>query len=156
MTTARRAGVAEHRARTASGATQATKTTPQKSPQARQHAPRDAQSVLLSAMSEKQFQKIVVDYLRRRNWVIFHVPNMKLTTAGLPDLLCMSHGRGMMLALELKRETGRVTPAQRDVMRMLSRVPGVEARVLRPSEWPAFRDRLEALDLDPAAPGQED
>ena len=149
MSAARRAGVAENRARTASGATRAPKTTP-RSPTSHQ----DAQSVLLSAMSEKQFQKIVVDYLRRRNWVIFHVPNMKLTTAGLPDLLCMSHGRGMMLALELKRETGRVTPAQRDVMRMLSRVPGVEARVLRPSEWPAFRDRLDALDRSTRTDGR--
>lgn len=108
-------------------------------------SPQGALSAVYATMSEREFQKHVVDYLRRQNWVIFHVPNMKMTTAGLPDLLCMGHGRSVMLALELKRETGRVTPAQRDVMQMLDRVPGVVARILRPSMWPDFRDDLDGL-----------
>ncbi len=107
------------------------------------------------ALSERQFQAILVAALRRRGFTVWTVPNMKLTTAGLPDVLAW-HERlpGLLLALELKRERDyRVTPAQRAALAHLETVPGIESRVLRPSEWEWLRDTLDLmLKHAPAAP----
>ena len=96
-------------------------------------------------MSERQFQKLVVDVLRSLGWVVWVVPNMKLTTAGLPDLLFWHPSwPGVLHAWELKTRKGAVTPAQRAALAHLATVSGVDARIVRPSDWPALRDGLMA------------
>jgi hypothetical protein len=37
--------------------------------------------------------------------------------------------------LELKRQTGRLSPTQREVIAALEQCPGVEVHVARPSDW---------------------
>ena len=97
----------------------------------------------LSVLSERVFQVEVVRALRSRGWIVWTVPNMRMTTAGLPDILAIHAGRPVLLALELKTETGRVQPIQRTVISVMQGIPGVEARIVRPSEWPALVAEIE-------------
>lgn len=105
----------------------------------------DAQDPLRAvwgAMSEREFQAHVVRSLRRRGWLVFVVPDMRKTLAGLPDLLCLHAGRDVMLAWELKREGGKPTPIQRAILTILDGIPGVDARIVRPSDWPALSEEV--------------
>jgi hypothetical protein len=72
---------------------------------------------------------------------------MKLTRAGLPDIQAWHPSLpGLLLALELKRERGsKTTPAQTAALAHLETVPGVEARILRPSGWERLRDTLDLM-----------
>jgi hypothetical protein len=98
-------------------------------------------------LSEREFQALVRGALESRGFVVWVVPMMKLTTAGLPDILAW-HPRlpGVLLALELKREKDfRVTPKQLAALAHLETVEGVLARIVRPSEWPGLRDAIDAM-----------
>lgn len=97
----------------------------------------------LYGLTEAQFQRIVVAHLRSRGWLVFVVPDMRKTTAGLPDILALHVRCDELLAYELKRESGKPTPIQRAVLALLDNVPGVDARILRPSAWSALRDELD-------------
>lgn len=97
----------------------------------------------LSRLSEREFQRIVRGVLESLGFVVWVVPNMKLTTAGLPDLLFWHPGRpGVLHAWELKTLTGTPTPKQRAALAHLATVPGVDARIVRPPDWPALRDHV--------------
>ena len=96
--------------------------------------------VVLAAMSEREFQTVVVRGLRQRGWLCFIVPDMRKTLAGLPDLLCLHAGRDVMLAWELKTMKGKPTPIQSAVLALLDRIPGVDARIVRPSDWYALSE----------------
>lgn len=104
-----------------------------------------AQSAVWASLSEKQFQAIVVAGLRQRGWLVFVVPDMRKTLAGLPDLLCLHAGRDVLLALELKTVKGKATPIQLAVLELMSRVPGVDARIVRPSDWSAILEELDRV-----------
>lgn len=99
---------------------------------------------LLLRLSEREFQRIVVDGLKLRGWTVWHVPNMRQTTAGLPDLFCIHANHPIALLWELKAEKTRVTATQQDVIKTLMAVPGVDARILRPSGWDQMRDALDS------------
>lgn len=103
---------------------------------------------LLAAMPERAFQlDHVVEGLTRRGFTVWTVPDMRLTTAGLPDVLAYHPARaGLLLAWELKSEAGKPTDKQRRALRHLSTVPGVDARIVRPRDWPALRDALDGPD----------
>jgi hypothetical protein len=98
----------------------------------------------LVALSEAQFQRIVRADLERRGYVVWVVPMMKLTTAGLPDVLAWHPARpGVLLAWELKRERDfRVTPKQRAAIDHLATVDGIDARIVRPSDWRALSEEV--------------
>lgn len=113
-------------------------------------------SPVLYAMSERVFQAHVVAGLRNRGWRVFIVPDMRKTTRGLPDLICVHPERkGRMLAWELKSQTGRVRPEQRQIINCLATVPGVDARIVRPTDWPALLDWLDATPAHGREPGGE-
>ena len=104
-------------------------------------------SPALLALSEREFQRIVRAALEVRGFVVWSFPEMRMTTAGVPDLICW-HERlpGLLVVLELKRERGaRTTPAQTAALAHLATVPGVDARILRPSGWPALRDWIDSV-----------
>ena len=104
--------------------------------------------VVLTAMSEREFQQHVVAGLKARGWLCFVIPDMRKTRAGWPDVIAVHSTLDLgILALELKTSTGRVKPEQQTVLRALSRVEGVDARVLRPGAWARLRD---ALDIEQA------
>jgi hypothetical protein len=102
-----------------------------------------------TSLTERQFQAMLVEGLRQRGWTVWTVPNMRLTTAGLPDVLAIHPGWDLLLAWELKTESGRVTPAQRESLRILDRIPGIYARVVRPSQWPGLRDWIDSVEREP-------
>lgn len=100
-------------------------------------------SPALLALSEAQFQRIVRAELDRRGFVVWVFPIMKRTMAGVPDLTFWHPARpGHLYAWELKREQGRIRPEQAVAIAHLATVPGIDARIVRPSQWPALRDEL--------------
>ena len=106
-------------------------------------------TTILASMSEKVFQAHVVDGLRQRGYVVFVVPDMRKSEAGWPDLAFWHpHRPGVLHVWELKTMRGRVTPKQALTLRCLASVPGVDARIVRPGDWAALRDALDA-----ASPG---
>lgn len=102
-------------------------------------------SPALLALSERQFQAYVRAALESRGFTVWAFPNMRLTTAGVPDLTFWHPARpGRVYAWELKRERDyRVTPKQAAALTHLRTVDGIDARIVRPSEWPALRDALD-------------
>jgi hypothetical protein len=92
------------------------------------------------ALTEAQWQERVVDLATWRGWRCFHVYDSRRSTAGWPDLVMLRGDR--MLAWELKRDTGRATRQQLEWLAALSLIPGVDARVVRPSDWPAVQGLL--------------
>ena len=108
----------------------------------RRKATTDTSPVIL-AMSEAKFQRQVRESLTKRGYIVWTFPIMKRTTAGVPDLTFWNPRRpGVLHMWELKREKGRIRPEQIVAIAHLSTVPGVDARFVRPSEWPALRDAL--------------
>jgi hypothetical protein len=103
-----------------------------------------ARDQLDTAMSERDLQRMVLDLARLTGWRVHHTlpamqPSGRWITplqgdAGLPDLLLVKGGR--LLALELKAQRRKPTDAQRAWLADLGSVPGVVARVIRPSDWP--------------------
>ena len=91
---------------------------------------------LVGDESEKHF----MGRIRRRaevfGWAVFHQLDSVGTRAGFPDLVMVRPPR--VVFAELKSEHGRLTPAQRLVLELLGRCPGVEAYTWRPSDEPAI------------------
>lgn len=97
----------------------------------------------LAGMLEREFQKSVRSTLESMGFVVWVFPQMKLTVAGVPDLTFWHPNRpGRLHCWELKTEAGRVRPAQRAALDHLQTVPGIDARIVRPSDWPDLRDGL--------------
>lgn len=100
-------------------------------------------SVVVKALSEAAFQRQVKAALRQLGYVVWTFPIMKRTVAGVPDLTFWNASRpGRLHFWELKTERGKVRPEQVVAIAHLATVPGVDARIVRPSEWPALRDAL--------------
>lgn len=112
------------------------------------------EAVWARSITERQFQAVVRGALERRGWVCWVVPNMKLTTAGLPDILAWHPERpGVLLTWELKTMRGRITDKQVAAYRALRTVDGIDARIVRPSDWPALLQWLDApAPAGPATP----
>lgn len=97
------------------------------------------------AMSEAEFQQHVEGALTTRGYLWWHVRDPRLMKAGLPDLIFVHPTKWprRVYFYELKRERSyRVTKEQREALAALSDVYGVDARVVRPSEWPAVLEEL--------------
>lgn len=84
-------------------------------------------------ITEKEWQRTVLDAASYAGWTCYHTFDSRRSAPGFPDLVIVKDGR--MLALELKTETGKTTPAQERWLEILGAVPGITARVARPSDW---------------------
>ena len=89
--------------------------------------------------TEKQWQRTVTDLLDTFGWKWFHPFDVRRSREGWPDLFACKDGKA--LALELKTQTGKVRPEQFLWIAELDAIPGITARILRPSDW----DELERL-----------
>lgn len=99
--------------------------------------------VIKAAMREAEFQRIVRSTLTALGFVVWVFPIMKRTMAGVPDLTFWHPMKpGRLHFWELKTEKGRIRPEQVVAIAHLSTVPGVDARIVRPSDWEALRDAL--------------
>lgn len=103
--------------------------------------------VVLDTMSERTFQtEHVVGGLRSRKWIVWTVPRMHMTSAGLPDVIAYHPNvPGLVLCYELKTSRGRVRPAQQRAIDHLRTVPGIDARIVRPEDWPGILEELDTM-----------
>ena len=82
-------------------------------------------------MTEKEFQQQIVDTARLLGWKVFHDFDSRRSTPGLPDLFLV---RDRCVWLEVKTETGRLSPEQADWIAAINAAGGT-ALVVRPSQW---------------------
>src|SRR5690348_10417933 len=76
------------------------------------------------AMPERELQRTIRAYLTRRRFVVWVVPMMKRTRAGLPDLTFWHPARpGLLWCWELKAQRGRVRTEQVAALAHLATVP---------------------------------
>lgn len=85
-------------------------------------------------MSEADLHTNVVALAKALGWRVWWVWRSVNSPEGWPDLFLLHAGRSEALAIELKRERGRVTGAQADTLALLKRA-GIPAYVIRPSDW---------------------
>lgn len=106
-------------------------------------------------LTEAQWQAQVVGLARFYSWVVYHPPTnrpnargrVQRVTAGFPDLTLaretrLGDGEVELIFAELKTDTGRLGPGQRDWLDLLGRVPGAEAVLWRPRDFEEVQTRL--------------
>ena len=110
----------------------------------------ESRAVYLASISEADFQQSVVEFLEFMGYIVWHArDSRRQKLSGLVDLIAVScrdpiAGRPSrkLLMWELKTQRGRLSAAQVVALRLLARVPGVDARCLRPAEWDALAERI--------------
>lgn len=101
----------------------------------------------LRAITEASWQRTVLDLARRLGWLAYHPPkagvrangSVRLVPAGFPDLTLVRGDR--LVFAELKRETGKTTPAQDEWLAALA-ATGAQTFVWRPSDLDHVRTVL--------------
>jgi Holliday junction resolvase len=89
-------------------------------------------------MTEAQFQKKVLEFLRAQNiWYVKYWGGWQFTKAGIPDILACVNGH--FVGIELKTETGRLSKLQEYNLDRIKKTGG-QAFILRPSNFEAFKD----------------
>lgn len=98
---------------------------------------------VLPRITERQLQRMIVDYCRWLHLLCYHTHDSRHSAAGFPDLVIV--GPGGVLYRELKSETGRLSIAQTCWSQGL-REAGVNWSVWRPADWPhRVKAELDAL-----------
>jgi hypothetical protein len=87
-------------------------------------------------MTERDFQRQVLDLARILGWQAYHPALSKWSERGWPDLALVRPPR--LVFAELKAEAGKVTEHQARWLALLRACPGVEAYLWRPSELEAI------------------
>ena len=89
--------------------------------------------------TEADFQHRVASLARLRGWSVYAVPDSRRASmSGYPDLTMFHPRQRRLIFAELKREKGKLSPAQVDVLdklREVKRNVGIEVYVWRPSDW---------------------
>ena len=82
-------------------------------------------------MTEAEFQQQIIDTARLLGWRCYHTFDSRRSEAGFPDLVLV---RDRVVHLEVKSETGRLSPEQADWIAAINAAGGT-ALVVRPSMW---------------------
>jgi len=90
-------------------------------------------------VTEAELQAAILDCATANGWWSYHTRNSRGSNAGWPDLVMLRAPEAIFV--ELKREDGRVTPEQSEVLGKL-RACGLEVHVWRPSDLDAAVARL--------------
>lgn len=90
--------------------------------------------------NEKGFQSAVIQLARLYGWRCYHTHDSRHSAKGFPDLTLVRGVRCIMA--ELKTNIGRATEDQKVWLRDLSEVPGIEAALWRPRDWPMLEAML--------------
>ena len=85
------------------------------------------------AISEKDFQQLVIGVARANGWLTFHAYDSRRSEAGFPDL-CMVRGKRLIFA-ELKSRKGRMSAGQVVWLLLLSGTRLLEVYTWRPCDW---------------------
>ena len=104
----------------------------------RTHGARSVRAPQIGAgqITEKQWLQQVRDLARLLGWLEYHTYDSRRSSPGFPDLVLVHRAHRRLIFAELKRERGRVSPAQQEWFDAL-REAGQEAYVWRPSEFEA-------------------
>lgn len=94
--------------------------------------------VALDDMTEKEWSAQVYDLARQLGWTRYHTYRSERSAAGFPDETLV---RDRVIFLELKREKGKLSAAQRDWLTKLLNA-GAEAYVARPRDLQWLADVL--------------
>lgn len=94
---------------------------------------------VLDVISEKDFQKIVVREAESQGWWVYHNPDSRMSSAGLPDLILLREPDFFMA--ELKSARGRLSEIQQIFIEKLIN-SGIEVHVWRPADLDAIKERL--------------
>ena len=89
-----------------------------------------ASNVLLPYITEAAMQAAIKEAALRNGWLYHHAADSRWADAGLPDVLAVRDD--VLIAWELKRQTGRVRPAQAEWIAALERVRWVVPAIVRP------------------------
>lgn len=84
-------------------------------------------------ITEADLQADVMKLARVAGWRRYHTRDSRRSHHGFPDLVLVR--KGVLVFLELKAEDGIVTDDQQAWLLELQQVPGVVARIMRPSDW---------------------
>jgi hypothetical protein len=99
-----------------------------------------AHGLLLDRVSEREWQEQVLAWAKRGGWRHYHSYSSLRSPTGWPDLYLIRDTDA--IAAELKRNVGRVSPAQDAWLDAHARVTHVGAHVWRPRDWQTVRDIL--------------
>ena len=88
------------------------------------------QATPLADLTEKEWSAQVYELARTLGWTRYHTYRSERSQPGFPDEVLV---RDRVIFAELKRETGRLSPAQEDWIGKLKRA-GAEVYVWRPSD----------------------
>ena len=91
--------------------------------------------------SEAAFQMAVVKLARSNDWLWYHTHDSRRSPSGFVDGVLAKAGQPLYL-VELKTDTGQVTPAQLAWLTALAACTGVVAEVWRPEDWPTIVEAL--------------
>ena len=91
--------------------------------------------------SEKEWQKVITSCAEFNGWSYWHNPDSRRCNPGLPDLMFLREGTGQMFWVEVKKEKGKLTERQKEVLEALE-AADQEVYVWRPSDWDIVRERL--------------
>lgn len=87
----------------------------------------------MRSITEKDWQAQIIEVLNRFKYRVFHEYDSRRNQPGYPDLAAL-HNAGDFFFVELKREMGKLTPEQIEVIAALERA-GVTVFVWRPSQF---------------------
>lgn len=87
----------------------------------------------MPGITERDFQVQVEQLARISQWFVHKTWLSMRSPDGWPDLFLLRGERAIVW--EIKTEKGRATPAQMDWLAALDKVPGIEARIVKPSDW---------------------
>ncbi len=97
-------------------------------------------AVPLKDLTEKEWERQAIGLAKTLGWHCYHTLRSKGSQPGYPDWTLV---RDRVVFLELKREDGRLTDAQRVWLKALALVEGIEAYCWWPSDWAEIERILE-------------
>lgn len=111
---------------------------------------------------ETAFGKRICDLARRAGWIENHTYRSRINGAwrttttgiGFPDHVFLKAGR--LVVLELKMPGNEATPEQARWIELFATVPGCDARIVYPADWPWIVSTLtQPRSVNPAIVGPE-
>jgi hypothetical protein len=99
---------------------------------------------LKSLETEREFQSRVTELARMLGWSVYSVPDSRRATlSGYPDLTMWRVTDRRLIFAELKREKGRISPAQEVIIGELRALGRAEVVIWKPSDWPEIVGTLQ-------------
>lgn len=87
----------------------------------------------LLVQAEKSLQAQIVKAARLLGWLVYHTWRSTHSAPGFPDLVLVRPPR--LVFIELKTDTGKVSPDQERWLEQLRQCPGAEVYLFRPGDW---------------------